>query len=119
MIASLFSVPRNQFLKSCAAAAFAAIAVATLSVVANAQTSIAAPGIVSDIPAPPIAARSYVLFDVGSNQILAGLVADRFVDGDSLDLRARFGIEESGQDDRRDPEMLVSVRYGRRAASAG
>ncbi len=48
---------------------------ASLATPAAAQT----PAIVSDIPAPPIAARSFVLFDVGSNQILAGLASsDRF-----------------------------------------
>jgi serine-type D-Ala-D-Ala carboxypeptidase (penicillin-binding protein 5/6) len=55
-------------------ALFVATSVATSTMVA-AQT----PTIVSDIPAPPIAARSFVLFDVGSNQILAGLASsDRF-----------------------------------------
>ena len=74
MITSLFCVSQNQFVKSCAAIAFTVISAAAI-----AQTSIAAPTIVSDIPAPPIAARSYVLFDAGSNQILAGLASsDRF-----------------------------------------
>ena len=37
------------------------------------------PGIRADIPAPPIAARAYVLFDAGSGQILAQQAAsDRF-----------------------------------------
>ena len=70
MIAFSLFAPRNYFAKSAAALFFLAIAA-----MANAQT----PTIVSDIPAPPIAARSFVLFDVGSNQILAGLASsDRF-----------------------------------------
>lgn len=74
MITSLFCVSQNQFVKSCAAIAFTVISAAAI-----AQTSIAVPTIVSEIPAPPIAARSYVLFDAGSNQILAGLASsDRF-----------------------------------------
>ena len=53
----------------------AALFLSAISAIAAAQT----PTIVSDIPAPPIAARSFVLFDVGSNQILAGLAtSDRF-----------------------------------------
>jgi serine-type D-Ala-D-Ala carboxypeptidase (penicillin-binding protein 5/6) len=70
MIAFTLSAPRNYFAKSAAALFLSAI-----SAIALAQT----PTIVSDIPAPPIAARSFVLFDVGSNQILAGLASsDRF-----------------------------------------
>ena len=38
-----------------------------------------APTLSADIPAPPIAARAYVLFDAGSGQILAQQAAsDRF-----------------------------------------
>lgn len=70
MIAFTLLAPRNYFAKSAAALFLSAI-----SAMAGAQ----APTIVSDIPAPPIAARSFVLFDVGSNQILAGLASsDRF-----------------------------------------
>jgi serine-type D-Ala-D-Ala carboxypeptidase (penicillin-binding protein 5/6) len=70
MIAFNFYAVGNHFAKLAATLFFSAI-----SVMAGAQT----PTIVSDIPAPPIAARSFVLFDVGSNQILAGLASsDRF-----------------------------------------
>jgi serine-type D-Ala-D-Ala carboxypeptidase (penicillin-binding protein 5/6) len=62
-----------HFVKLIASACVAA-AVATFTL-ASAQT----PTVVTDIPAPPIAARSFVLFDVGSNQILVGLASsDRF-----------------------------------------
>jgi serine-type D-Ala-D-Ala carboxypeptidase (penicillin-binding protein 5/6) len=55
--------------------AAACVVASVFTSVANAQT----PTVVTDIPAPPIAARSFVLFDVGSNQILAGLASsDRF-----------------------------------------
>jgi len=74
MIAFTLSAQRNHVAKSAAALFFSAI-----STFAGAQTPTTAPTIVSDIPAPPIAARSFVLFDVGSNQILAGLASsDRF-----------------------------------------
>jgi serine-type D-Ala-D-Ala carboxypeptidase (penicillin-binding protein 5/6) len=68
-----FLIASTSFTKFIAALCVATSA-ATSTMVA-AQT----PTIVSDIPAPPIAARSFVLFDVGSNQILAGLASsDRF-----------------------------------------
>ncbi len=64
--------------KKTTAANFAAIlfaAVTTFATVSFAQL----PVINADIPAPPIAARAYVLFDAGSGQILAQQAAsDRF-----------------------------------------
>jgi serine-type D-Ala-D-Ala carboxypeptidase (penicillin-binding protein 5/6) len=67
-----FLISPKRFTNFLAAACLVA---SVFTSVANAQT----PTIVSDIPAPPIAARSFVLFDVGSNQILAGLASsDRF-----------------------------------------
>ena len=60
----------NYFL----AATFIAALLVTVSV-SDAQT----PTVTADIPAPPIAARAYVLFDAGSGQILAQQAAsDRF-----------------------------------------
>jgi serine-type D-Ala-D-Ala carboxypeptidase (penicillin-binding protein 5/6) len=67
-----FLISPKRFTNFLAAACMVA---ALFTSVANAQT----PTVVTDIPAPPIAARSFVLFDVGSNQILAGLASsDRF-----------------------------------------
>ena len=66
----LVSSAGNYFL----AATFIAALLVSVSV-SHAQ----APTITADIPAPPIAARAYVLFDAGSGQILAQQAAsDRF-----------------------------------------
>ena len=57
------------------ASKIAAAFIAALSTISFAQV----PSISADIPAPPIAARAYVLFDAGSGQILAQQAAsDRF-----------------------------------------
>ena len=60
------------------ASTFAATFIAAISIFANASFA-QLPSISADIPAPPIAARAYVLFDAGSGQILAQQAAsDRF-----------------------------------------
>jgi serine-type D-Ala-D-Ala carboxypeptidase (penicillin-binding protein 5/6) len=57
----------------------AAIIVIAATNLPSAFAQVSMPTVTSDIPAPPIAARAYVLFDQSSNQVLASLAAsDRF-----------------------------------------
>jgi serine-type D-Ala-D-Ala carboxypeptidase (penicillin-binding protein 5/6) len=70
---------KNAFTRFAPVLAVVALSHVAFLTAAPAQAQVSTPTVTSDIPAPPIAARAYVLFDQSSNQTLASVAAgDRF-----------------------------------------
>ena len=98
---------------------FSVSLVTALTIFANASFA-QLPVISADIPAPPIAARAYVLFDAGSGQILAQQAAsDRFEPASLTKLMTAYIAFQALKDKKLTPAqtLLVSERAWRAEGS--
>ena len=88
---------------------FSASLIAALTIFANASFA-QLPVISADIPAPPIAARAYVLFDAGSGQILAHQAAsDRFEPASLTKLMTAYIAFQALKDKKLTPTQTLPV----------